>query len=99
MPVSPSLKRFAKQGLVYLSDIDTLEDLNELSVNQAKNILAMNRVNFKGVVEKEELLKIIERLWNQEQKAKLGKQLNLGYLEMTSVATSFQIHVFRGFEK
>ena len=77
LPVSPSLKRFAKQGLVYLSDIDTLEDLNELSVTQAKNILAMNRVNFKGVMEKEELLKIIERLWNQEQKAKLGKQINL----------------------
>ena len=30
----------------------------------------MNRVNFKGCVEKEELLKILQRLWKQEQKNK-----------------------------
>ena len=70
---SPSPKRFAKQDLVYLSEIDTLEELNELSVTQLKKLLAMNRVTFKGVVEKEELLKIVKRLWNQEQKAELGK--------------------------
>ena len=87
MPVSPSPKRFAKQGLVYLSDIATLEDLNELSVTQAKNILAMNRVNFKGVVEKEELLKIIERLWKQEQNAKLGKSRNLNPPGVALMAT------------
>ena len=27
----------------------------------------MNRVNFKGCVEKDELLKILQRLWKQEQ--------------------------------
>ena len=30
----------------------------------------MNRVNFKGCVEKEELLKILQRLWKQEQRNK-----------------------------
>ena len=30
------------------------------------------RVNFKGCVEKEELLKIVERLWRQEQRNKEG---------------------------
>lgn len=33
----------------------------------------MNRVNFKGVVEKDELLKIVRRLWTQEMKLKDGK--------------------------
>ena len=76
MPSSP--KRFANQGLVHLSDLRSLEDLQELSVKQCKEILALNRVNFKGVVEKDELLKILERLWKQEQKLKEGK-LNIPF--------------------
>jgi hypothetical protein len=31
------------QGVVYLSEIQTVEDLKELSAKQAKEILAMNR--------------------------------------------------------
>ena len=54
---------------MYLSEIQTLQDVNELSVKQAKDILAMNRVNFKGVVEKDELLKHVARLWRQEKQA------------------------------
>ena len=69
---SPSPKRFAKQDLVYLADIDTIEELSELSGTQLKKLLAMNRVTFKGVVEKDELLKIVTRLWKQEQKAEEG---------------------------
>ena len=71
--VSGSPRRFANQGLVYLSEIQTLQDVNELSVKQAKDILAMNRVNFKGVVEKDELLKHVARLWRQEKQAQDGK--------------------------
>lgn len=70
--MSGSPRRFANQGLVYLSEIQTLEDVNELSVKQAKDILAMNRVNFKGVVEKDELLKHVTRLWRQEKQAQEG---------------------------
>jgi len=68
LPSSP--RRFANHGLVYLSEIETLEDLNELSTKQIKDLLAMNRVNFKGCVEKDELLKILQRLWKQEQRNK-----------------------------
>ena len=57
VPTSP--RRFANQGVVYLSEIQSAEDLRELSAKQAKGILAMNRVNFKSCVEKEELLKIV----------------------------------------
>jgi len=68
VPASP--RRFAGQGVVYLSEIKSLDDLNELSTRQIKELLAMNRVNFKGCVEKEELLKIVERLWKQDQRHK-----------------------------
>jgi len=67
-PSSP--RRFANQGMVYLSEIESVEDLRELSTKQIKELLAMNRVNFKGCVEKNELLRILERLWRQEQRHK-----------------------------
>jgi len=67
-PSSP--RRFANQGMVYLSEIESVEDLRELSTKQIKELLAMNRVNFKGCVEKDELLRILERLWRQEQRHK-----------------------------
>lgn len=41
-------------------------------MKQAKDILAMNRVNFKGVVEKDELLKYVTRLWKQDQQSQTG---------------------------
>lgn len=69
---SPS-RRFARQGLVRLDEIDTLDDLNLLSAKQCKDLLAMNRVNFHGIIEKEELMKIVERLWRQEKKAQKEK--------------------------
>ena len=68
LPSSP--RRFANHGLVYLSEIETVTDLQELSTKQIKDLLAMNRVNFKGCVEKDELLKILQRLWEQEQRNK-----------------------------
>ena len=41
MPNSP--RRFANQGMVYLSEIESLDDLQELSTKQVKELLAMNR--------------------------------------------------------
>jgi len=70
LPSSP--RRFANQGVVYLSEIQSEQDFKDLSAKQVKEILAMNRVNFKGCVEKEELLKIVERLWKEEQRNKQG---------------------------
>ena len=72
--MSGSPRRFANQGLVYLSEIQTIEEIHDLSVKQAKDILAMNRVNFKGVVEKDELLKHVARLWKQEKQAQAEKE-------------------------
>jgi hypothetical protein len=40
-PSSP--RRFANQGMVYLSEIEGIEDLRELSTKQIKELLAMNR--------------------------------------------------------
>ena len=72
LSMSESPRRFANQGLVYLSEIENVADIQDLSVKQAKDILAMNRVNFKGVVEKDELLKHVSRLWKQEKQAQEG---------------------------
>jgi len=60
------------QGIVYLSEIESESDLLELSGKQMKDVLAMNRVHFKGVVEKEELLKIVKRLWREERMTQDG---------------------------
>ena len=46
-PNSP--RRFANQGMVYLSEIETLDDLNELSTKQVKELLAMNRLVVEGI--------------------------------------------------
>ena len=71
---------------MYLSEIQTLQDVNELSVKQAKDILAMNRVNFKGVVEKDELLKHVARLWRQEKQAQDRK---IFFLHTLNIRFSF----------
>merc|ERR1712062_321551 len=62
LSMSESPRRFANQGLVYLSEIENVADIQ-----------AMNRVNFKGVVEKDELLKHVSRLWKQEKQAQEDK--------------------------
>ena len=66
---SNSPRKFANQGLVYLAEIENESELHELSAKQMKDLLAMNRVNFKGVVERDELLKIVTRVWRQHMKA------------------------------
>jgi hypothetical protein len=76
-----SPRKFANQGLVYLTEIESVSELQELSVKQMKDLLAMNRVNFKGVVEKEELLKIVERVWRQHMKAGEGKERKYRFLK------------------
>lgn len=40
-----------------------MEDLNDLSVKQLKEILMLNRVDYKGCCEKTELLDRVQRLW------------------------------------
>jgi hypothetical protein len=71
-----------------LNEIETEEDLNQLSAKQLKDLLAMNRVNFHGVIEKEELLKIVHRLWRQEKKAQQGKPRSTDVFDSTLVGDS-----------
>lgn len=50
-------------------------DLDDLSVKQLKEILMLNRVDFKGCCEKTELLERVKRLWNELHSVP-GKQIN-----------------------
>jgi len=46
-----------------LLDFQSENELHELSVRELKEILFLNRVDFKGCVEKTELLERVIRLW------------------------------------
>ncbi|XP_024945175.1 E3 ubiquitin-protein ligase RNF34 isoform X2 [Cephus cinctus] len=50
-------------GLVKLSDINDVLELECLTIKQLKELLSTNRVDFKGCVEKRELLTRATRLW------------------------------------
>lgn len=43
------------------------DELDELSVKQLKEILMLNRIDFKGCCEKSELLERVQRLWDDLQ--------------------------------
>jgi len=53
-----------------VDDIKNVEQLKELSVKQLKLILTRNFIDYKGCVEKEELLSKAERLWNDRHENK-----------------------------
>lgn len=48
-----------------IADVSSEDEIRSLSVRQLKLVLTRNYVNYKGVVEKEELLEKAIRLWNQ----------------------------------
>lgn len=48
---------------INLDDFDAVDDLEALSVKQLKEILMLNRVDYKGCCEKQELLDRVQRLW------------------------------------
>ncbi|XP_030008259.1 E3 ubiquitin-protein ligase rififylin [Sphaeramia orbicularis] len=50
-----------------LSDLSCLEDIEDLSVRQLKEILARNFVNYKGCCEKWELMERVRRLYQDQQ--------------------------------
>ena len=49
-----------------LSDLSSLEDIEQLSVRQLKEILARNFVNYKGCCEKWELMERVTRLYQND---------------------------------
>ncbi|XP_034177696.1 E3 ubiquitin-protein ligase RNF34 [Osmia lignaria lignaria] len=60
---------------VKLSDINTLSELEYLSVKQLKNLLSTNRVNYKGCVEKHELLDKASRLWKEHERSRINVEI------------------------
>ncbi|XP_028662986.1 E3 ubiquitin-protein ligase rififylin isoform X2 [Erpetoichthys calabaricus] len=50
-----------------LSDLNSVEDIDSLSVRQLKEILARNFVNYKGCCEKWELMERVSRLYNEQK--------------------------------
>ncbi|CAK9822940.1 E3 ubiquitin-protein ligase RNF34 [Anthophora retusa] len=55
---------------VKLSDINTLSELEHLSMRQLKNLLSTNRVDYKGCIEKYELLDKASKLWEEYKQSK-----------------------------
>lgn len=53
---------------VKLEEIQSSNDISRLNVRQLKYLLATNRVDFTGVLDKKELVELANRLWEQKQK-------------------------------
>lgn len=60
----------SRAKIVELSDIKEISDLEYLTVKQLKDLLSMNRVDFKGCVERCELLDRASRLWEEHRKSR-----------------------------
>ncbi|CAD7015164.1 RING finger protein B [Ceratitis capitata] len=54
---------------INLDDFESVDDLEALSVKQLKEILMLNRVDYKGCCEKQELLERVQRLWKNFKSA------------------------------
>lgn len=58
-----------------LSDIKQASELEYLNVKQLKNLLSTNRVDYKGCIERQELLNRVSRLWQEYKQSRQGKIL------------------------
>ena len=58
--------------MVKLSDIKEVSEFEYLTVKQLKDLLSANRVDFKGCVERCELLDRASRLWEEYRKSRRG---------------------------
>ncbi|XP_022907744.1 E3 ubiquitin-protein ligase RNF34 [Onthophagus taurus] len=64
-PTPPPTKKYPK-----LSDFESEIELNNLSVKELKELLQLNRVNYKGCVEKSDLLQLAVTLWKNDKENK-----------------------------
>ncbi|KAM0729496.1 E3 ubiquitin-protein ligase rififylin [Formica fusca] len=55
---------------VQLSDIKEASELEYLNVKQLKNLLSTNRVDYKGCLERQELLNRVSRLWQEYKQSR-----------------------------
>lgn len=56
-----------------IEDFGSAEELHNLSSKDLKILLRLNRVDFKGCVERSELLERAERLWEDTAEQRKGK--------------------------
>lgn len=56
-----------------------MEELQHLSSKDLKILLTLNRVDFKGCVERSELLERAERLWEDTAEQKKGENRNINF--------------------
>ncbi|CAF0766605.1 unnamed protein product [Didymodactylos carnosus] len=84
--VQPSQQRIRRKSL---SDIKDDQNIEDLSIKELKEILATNFVNYKGCVEKSELIEKVRRLYrdraSQQEKAKELDGLTTGDTELCKV--------------
>lgn len=85
--VPPSVPR--PSGCKSLSQIQNIEEVEELSVKELKRILAANFVDFKGCCEKKELLDRVRTLWHSKQEINKRKS-KFFFLGITSVTLPCQ---------
>lgn len=57
---------------VQLLDIKEASELEYLSIKQLKNLLSTNRVDYKGCIEKQDLLNKVSRLWQEYNQSRKG---------------------------
>lgn len=57
-------------ALIQLSDINKLSELEYLSVKQLKYLLSTNRVNYKGCIERSDLLGRVSTLWKHYKQSR-----------------------------
>ncbi|XP_033219699.1 E3 ubiquitin-protein ligase RNF34 [Belonocnema kinseyi] len=67
----------SRSRIVKLSDIKEISELEYLTVKQLKDLLSINRVDFKGCVERCELLDRACRLWDEHRKSRAANIDNL----------------------
>lgn len=66
------------------------DELESMSVKQLKEILMLNRVDFKGCCEKQELKERVERLWQDHVAAPRKSFLIIKLLQLTHFSFSIR---------
>lgn len=57
---------------ITLASISSLEDVEKLTVKQLKELLSLNRVDYRGCCEKPELMERVIRLWQEDSRTRQG---------------------------
>ncbi|XP_029475085.1 E3 ubiquitin-protein ligase RNF34 isoform X2 [Rhinatrema bivittatum] len=89
-PQTPGLSR--KRARASLSDLSTLEEIENLTVRQLKEILARNFVNYSGCCEKWELVEKVNRLYRETEE----NRKSLEHLDSGAIIDGEKVQVMTG---